>query len=61
MDHDTRFLLASEVTKHRDIEDARKVLAKGTEGLARQNPDSLNTDKLGACRKAIPKEFLTSK
>ena len=28
MDHETRFLLASEVTKHRDIEDARKVLAR---------------------------------
>ena len=61
MDHDTRFLLASEVTKHRDIEDARKVLAKARKASGEQSPDFLITDKLGAYRKAIPKEFLTSK
>jgi putative transposase len=59
MDHDTRFLLASEVTKHRDIEDARKVLAKARKNSGEQSPDFIVTDKLLAYRKAIKSEFLT--
>jgi len=61
MDHDTRFLLASEVTKHRNIDDARKVLAKATNVANGQQPDFLVTDKLKAYNKAIPKEFVTGK
>lgn len=61
MDHETRFLLASEVTKHRDIVDARKALAKARKNSGEQSPDFLVTDKLKAYRKAIPKEFLTHK
>ncbi len=38
MDHETRFLLASEVTKHRDIADARKVLAKLERTLTNKAP-----------------------
>ncbi len=59
MDHDTRFLLASEVTKHRDIEDARKVLAKARKNSGEQSPDFIVTDKLHAYKKAIKSEFLT--
>ncbi len=59
MDHDTRFLLASEVTKHRDIADARKVLAKARKNSGEQSPDFLVTDKLAAYRRSIPKEFVT--
>ncbi len=59
MDHETRFLLASEVTKHRDIADARKVLAKARKNSKEQSPDFLVTDKLAAYRRAIPKEFVT--
>ncbi len=59
MDHETRFLLASEVTKHRNIEDARKVFQKAKQRANGESPDFLVTDKLPAYRRAIPKEFST--
>jgi transposase-like protein len=59
MDHETRFLLASEVTKHRNIEDARKVLAKARKNSGEQSPDFFVTDKLPAYNRSIPKEFVT--
>jgi transposase-like protein len=59
MDGETRFLLASEITKHRDIVDARKVLAKARKNSGEQSPDFIVTDKLAAYKKAIPKEYLT--
>jgi transposase-like protein len=61
MDHETRFLIASEVTKHRDIEDARKVLSKAKDVAGAQRPDFIVTDKLHAYRKAIKDEFWTRK
>ena len=59
MDHETRFLLASELTKHRKIVDARKVLAKAKKNSGEASPDYIVTDKLYAYRKAIRTEFVT--
>jgi len=59
LDHETRFLIASEVTKHRNIEDARKVLQEAKQVANGQNPDFIVTDKLPAYRQAITKEFYT--
>jgi transposase-like protein len=61
LDHETRFLIASEVTKHRDIEDARKVLQEGKQVANGQKPDFIVTDKLPAYKQAITKEFFTLK
>lgn len=59
LDHETRFLIASEVTKHRNIEDARKVLQEAKDVANGQAPDFIITDKLPAYKKAISKEFRT--
>jgi putative transposase len=59
LDHETRFLIASEVTKHRNIEDARKVLQEAKQVANGQKPDYIVTDKLPAYDKAITKEFFT--
>lgn len=61
LDHETRFLIASEVTKHRNIEDARKVLQEAKDVANGQAPDFIITDKLPAYREAITKEFRTQK
>ncbi len=60
MDHETRFLIASQVTKHRYIEDARKVLREAKDVANGQKPDFIVTDKLPAYRDAITKEFYTN-
>ncbi len=60
LDHETRFLIASEVTKHRYIEDARKVLQEAKSVANGQFPDFIVTDKLPAYRQAITKEFYTN-
>jgi len=59
LDHETRFLIASEITKHRYIEDARKVLQKAKDVANGQKPDFIVTDKLPAYKQAIAKEFFT--
>ena len=59
LDHETRFLIASEVTKHRNIEDARKVLQEAKEVANGQRPDFIVTDKLPAYKQAITTEFYT--
>jgi transposase-like protein len=59
LDHETRFLIASEVTKHRNIEDARKVFQEAKQIANGQKPDYIITDKLPAYDKAITKEFFT--
>ncbi len=59
MDHETRFLLASELTKHREIVDARKVLAKAKIVSGMVDPDYIVTDKLPAYKSAIKREFIT--
>jgi transposase-like protein/Zn finger protein HypA/HybF involved in hydrogenase expression len=61
LDHETRFLIASEVTKHRNIEDARKVLQDAKQVANGQNPDFIVTDKLPAYKQAVTKEFYTMK
>jgi transposase-like protein len=60
MDHETRFLIASEITKHREIEDARKVLAEAKDVANGQRPDFVITDKLQAYKQAITSEFYTN-
>lgn len=61
LDHETRFLIASEVTKHRSIEDARKVLQEAKDVADGQRPDFIITDKLPAYKQAITKEFYTTR
>jgi len=61
LDHETRFLIASEVTKHRYIEDARKVLQEAKQVANGQKPDFIITDKLPAYKQAVTKEFFTLK
>jgi transposase-like protein len=61
MDRETRFLIASEVTKHRYVEDAREVLQEAKEVANGQIPDFIVTDKLPAYKQAITKEFFTLK
>jgi transposase-like protein len=61
LDHETRFLIASEVTKHRNIEDARKIFQDSKQVTNGQNPDFIITDKLPAYKQAITKEFFTLK
>jgi len=58
MDHETRFLIASQITRTREIDDARQVFqkAKATVGPA-QEPSFVVTDKLQAYRRAFNKEF----
>ena len=60
LDHETRFLIASEVTKHRSIEDARKVLQEAKDVVDGQRPDFIVTDKLPAYKQAVTKEFYTA-
>ncbi len=60
LDHETRFLIASQVTKHRAVEDARKVLRKAKDVASGQAPDFVITDKLHAYNEAITREFYTS-
>ncbi|MBI4010517.1 MAG: IS6 family transposase [Candidatus Aenigmarchaeota archaeon] len=57
LDADTRFLIASNITKGRDINDARKVFRK-TKKIASENPDNIVTDGLWSYEKAIKKEFM---
>jgi transposase-like protein len=52
LDHETRFLIASEVTKHRNIEDARKVFQEAKETTNGRKPDFIITDKLPAYKQA---------
>ncbi len=61
MDHETRFLIASEITKHREIEDARKVLAEAKDVANGQRPDFIITDKLQGYKQAVTSEFFTHK
>jgi len=61
LDHETRFLIASEVTKHRNIEDARKVFQEAKQVANGQKPDFIITDKLPAYKQAVTKEFYTSR
>jgi len=59
MDHETRFLLASQVTKQRETKDAREVFCQAKEVANGQIPDFVVTDKLRSYDGAFNKEFFT--
>jgi transposase-like protein len=59
MDHQTRFLLASQVTKQREVKDAREVFHEAKEVANGQIPDFVVTDKLRSYDDAFNKEFFT--
>jgi len=61
MDHETRFLLASQISKRRQVEDARQVFQKAKSITNGQKPDFVVTDKLGAYNQAFNREFYTNK
>jgi len=58
IDHDTRFLLASQISSKREIEDARRVFAEA-KALAKVKPAFVVTDGLRAYQDAFNKEFFT--
>ncbi len=58
MSSEERFLIASIISKHRGIEDARKLFAQG-KALARTKPDEVITDWQTSYPTAIKKEFHT--
>jgi len=60
MDHETRFLIASQITKRREVEDARQVFQKAKATVAYQTPDFVVTDKLHAYNRAFKREFYTN-
>ena len=59
MDKETRFLLASNITEQREVEDAREVFALAKEIAKGQKPQRIVTDGLPAYKKAFNKEFYT--
>lgn len=60
MDEETRFLLASMISKNREIQDARKLFAKA-KNRAKGKPKTIVTDGLPAYIDAHRKEFFTLK
>lgn len=58
MDEETRFLLVSEMSEHREAEDAKKVFRKAKE-RAGKRPDTIKTDGLWSYIEAYKKEFWT--
>ena len=56
IDPKTRFLIATEVSKKREISDARKIISKGKKSISK-NPDYILTDCLNSYQEAIRKEF----
>ena len=56
IDPKTRFLIATEVSKKREIADAKKIIASGKK-LVTQNPNYILTDCLNSYQKAIRDEF----
>ncbi len=60
IDPKTRFILASEVSKKRDISDARKIISEGKKKTGTR-PNFIITDSLRSYEKAIRQEFGISK
>ncbi|MCJ8306552.1 MAG: DDE-type integrase/transposase/recombinase [Nitrosopumilus sp.] len=56
IDPKTRFLIATEVSKKREISDARKIIASGKKMISK-NPNYVLTDCLNSYQEAIRKEF----
>jgi len=61
MDHNTRFLLASEISTKRTIADARHVFALAKAVSMEEKPIYVITDGLQSYTKAFKKEFYTMK
>ncbi len=61
LDEETRFLVASTVSKERGIKDARAHFKQAKQNNADARPCQINTDGLHAYHKAINKEFKTVK
>jgi len=61
MDEDTRFHLASVISKERKIENARKVFQVAKKRSHGDKPKLIVTDGLGSYKKAVKKEFHTKK
>lgn len=57
LDGQTRFVLASEISKHREIKDATKAFAKGNENANGIKPSFVVTDCLHTYKGAFLKEF----
>ena len=60
LDSETRFLIANNVTRGREIKDARAVLKIAKENI-KENPKEIVTDGLWSYNKAIRKEFVTKR
>lgn len=60
MDHETRFLLASQISQKRRIQDARSVFQQAR-SVAKTDPKVMVTDGLQSYIKAFKKEFYTLK
>ena len=60
LDSETRFLIANNVTRGREITDARKVLRIAKENI-KENPKEIVTDGLWSYERAIRKEFVTKR
>ena len=60
LDSETRFLIANNVTRGREITDARAVLKIAKENI-KENPKEIVTDGLWSYNKAIRKEFVTKR
>jgi len=60
LDSETRFLIANNVTRGREITDARKVLRIAKENI-KENPKEIETDGLWSYERAIRKEFVTKR
>ncbi len=56
IDPKTRFLIATEVSKKREISDAKKIISSGKKIIS-ENPDYILTDCLNSYQKAIRDEF----
>ena len=57
IDPETRFLIASTISKKREIKDARTVIKKGKNVIGNTFPDYVISDSLRTYEKAIRKEF----
>jgi putative transposase len=60
MDHETRFLLASQISQKREVADARNAFQKAKK-VANGKPEIMITDGLKAYIEAFKKEFFTLK
>jgi len=59
MDKDTRYLLASNITEKREVEDARQIFALAKQ-VANTKPEKVITDGLPAYKKAFNKRIFHS-